>query len=135
LAFLLLETTTTATALLAGTIGGDGGDVLNAADLHAGTGQSAEGVLGTGSGGLGSVSSDGAELDVESGDAESLDLLGDVLSGQHSGVGRRLVTIGFDLHAAGNAAKGFPLIRFGHKGEKRAISSSYRIPLVPRERQ
>lgn len=49
------ETTTTATTLSAGRVGGRRGDVLDAADLHAGTGQGAEGGLGTGAGGLGAV--------------------------------------------------------------------------------
>src|SRR5699024_6400239 len=49
------ETATTATTLSAGRVGGRGGDVLDAADLHAGTGQGTEGRLGTGAGGLGAV--------------------------------------------------------------------------------
>lgn len=50
-----LETTTTATTLSAGRVGGGRGNVLDTADLHAGTGQSTESGLGTGAGGLGAV--------------------------------------------------------------------------------
>lgn len=50
-----LQTTTTATALSAGGVRRSGGDVLDAADLHAGTGEGAESGLGTGTGGLGAV--------------------------------------------------------------------------------
>ena len=48
-----LKTTTTATTLSASAVGGSGGNVLNAADSHAGTGESTEGRLGTRAGGLG----------------------------------------------------------------------------------
>ena len=71
----------------------------------------------TGSGGLGAVAADGAELDVESGDAERLDLLADVLGGQHGGVGRGLVPVGLDLHAAGDAAEGLAAGEVGHVDE------------------
>lgn len=50
-----LETTTTATTLSAGRVGGGRRDVLDTADLHAGTGQSTESGLGTGAGSLGAV--------------------------------------------------------------------------------
>lgn len=49
------QTTTTATTLSAGRVGGSRGNVLDAADLHAGTGKSTESRLGTGTGGLGTV--------------------------------------------------------------------------------
>ena len=67
-----LQTTTTATTLSAGRVGGSGGDVLDAADLHAGTGQGTESRLGTGAGGLGAVTTSSPDLDVEGGDAELL---------------------------------------------------------------
>ena len=54
-AICCLETTTAATTLPAGAIGRSRGDVLDTADLHAGTGEGAEGRLGTGAGGLGAV--------------------------------------------------------------------------------
>lgn len=49
------ETTTTATTLSASRVGRSGGDVLDTADLHAGTGEGTESRLGTGAGGLGAV--------------------------------------------------------------------------------
>lgn len=58
------ETTTTATALSAGAIRRGGRDVLDAADLHAGTGEGAQSRLGTGTGGLSAVTTSGADLDV-----------------------------------------------------------------------
>lgn len=61
------ETTTTATSLSAGAVGGSRSDVLDTADLHAGTGESAESGLSTGTGGLGAVTSRGADLDVPGG--------------------------------------------------------------------
>lgn len=101
------QTTTTATALSAGAVGGGGGDVLDAADLHAGTGEGAEGGLGTGAGGLGAVTTGGTDLDVEGVDAELLAADGDVLGSQHGGVGGGLVAVGLDLHAAGDSGDGF----------------------------
>jgi hypothetical protein len=44
---------------------------------------------------------------VESSDAELLAADGNVLSSQHGGVGRRLVTVGLDLHATGDTGDGF----------------------------
>lgn len=93
------ETTTTATTLSAGRVGGDGGNVLDAANAHAGTGKGTESGLGTRAGGLGAGTTGGTELDVESGDADLLASEGAVLSGQHGSVGRRLVTVSLDLHA------------------------------------
>lgn len=46
------------------------------------------------------------DLDVQGGDAELLAADGDVLSGQHGGVGGGLVTVGLDLHATGDTADG-----------------------------
>ena len=41
-----LQSATASTTLSAGGVGGDWGAVLNAADLHTGTGQGTEGLLG-----------------------------------------------------------------------------------------
>lgn len=49
----------------------------------------------------------GTDLDVEGSDAELLAAGRDVLSSQHGSVGRRLVTVGLDLHTTGNTADGF----------------------------
>jgi hypothetical protein len=98
------ETTTTATTLSAGAVGGSGGDVLNAADSHAGTGEGTEGRLGTRAGGLGAVTTGGTDLDVEGSDADLLAAGSDVLGSQHGGVGGGLVTVSLDLHSTGNTA-------------------------------
>ena len=52
--------------------------------------------------------SGGTDLDVQSGDAKLLAAGSDVLGSQHGSVGRRLVTIGLDLHSTGNTADSFP---------------------------
>jgi len=122
------ETTATATALATGRVGRSRGDVLNAADLHAGAGEGTEGRLGTGAGGLGAVTCEGVhvsilesgggkhgvkrttgstDLDVEGSDANLLAAESNVLGSQHGGVGRRLITIGLDLHATSDTADGF----------------------------
>jgi len=75
---------------------------------------------------LGLVAAGGAQLDVQSGDSQQLALLSHVLEGikqgyqggfqginqgshlggQHSGVGRSLITIGLHLHASGDTGDG-----------------------------
>lgn len=54
---------------------------------------------------------------MESGDAELLALLGDVLGCQHGGVWRRLVTVGLDLHTAGDTGDGFATGEIGDVDE------------------
>jgi len=112
-----LQTATTATALPAGAISGHGSDILNAADLHAGTGEGAERSLGTRAGGLGLDTSGGTDLDVEGSDAELLEADSHILRGKHSSVGRRLVTIGLHLHAAGDAHQGLTAGQIGNVHE------------------
>ena len=99
--FLRAETGTT--HLAPGRVGGNGCHVLNAANAHARTSERTESALCTGTGGLGASTTSSTELDVEGGDADLTAAGGDVLSSQHGGVGRRLVAIGLDLHAAGDA--------------------------------
>ena len=67
-----LQPASTTTSLLAGSIGGDGGAILDTSNLHASTGQGAEGGLGTGSGSLGPVAAGGTELDVQSSNSKGL---------------------------------------------------------------
>lgn len=50
-----LQTTTTTTTLPPGAVAGGWGHVLDTADPHTGTSESAEGGLGTGTGSLGAV--------------------------------------------------------------------------------
>ena len=67
-----LQTATTATTLPPGRVGRGRCDVLDTANTHTGTGESAEGRLGTGAGGLGAVTTSSPDLDVEGSDAELL---------------------------------------------------------------
>lgn len=101
------QTATTATTLPAGRVGGDGGHILNAADLDARASQGTEGRLGTGTRGLGAVATGGAKLDVQGVNTQLLAADGDVLSGKHSSVGRRLITISLHLHATSHADQSF----------------------------
>lgn len=78
------------------------GQVTDAANAHARAGKSTKGRLGTRSGRLGSVATGGADLHVQSRDAELLALGSNVLGGQHGSIRGRLVTIGLHLHAAGH---------------------------------
>jgi hypothetical protein len=113
-----LETATTAGALAAGGVMGHGGDVLNTADLDAGTGQGAESGGASGAGGLGLHTSGSTELDVEAGDTALLAAAHDVLGSHHGGVGGGLLTIGLDLHTTGDLADGLATARIGdvHEG-------------------
>lgn len=114
---LCSESATAATALLAGGVGGDGGDILNATDLETVSGKSTDGRLGTGSGGLGHNTALTTELDVDGVDADDLELTADVNGGKHSGVGGRLFSVSLHLHAAGDAGVGFTAGEIGHVDE------------------
>merc|ERR1719369_95058 len=94
-----LQPSSAATSLLPRGIAWDGSAVLDPPNLHPSPGKGTESRLGSGPGGLGAVTAGGPELDVQSGDAESLHLLSHILSGQHSGVGRGLVTVSLPLGA------------------------------------
>jgi hypothetical protein len=128
------ETATTATTLPSGRVGRGGCDILDTANAHTGTGESAEGRLGTGAGGLGAVTTSGPDLNMEGSDAKLLAagscsrsvsmtppaFLGvrtDVLGCQHGSVGRGLVTIGLDLHATGDTGDGFAARQIGDVDE------------------
>jgi hypothetical protein len=114
-----LQTATTAGALAAGRVGGDGGHVLNSADLQASTGQGSESGLGTRAGGLGALTASGAQLDVNSGHAELLNAGGAVVSGQHGSVGRGLVTISLHLHTTGGTAQSLSTGQIGDVLQRR----------------
>lgn len=101
-----LQPPAVATVALSGAVSGDGGDVLDAADLHAAARKGAKGRLGTRAGGLGLVAASTTDLDVEGSDAELTAPLGDVLSGQHGSVRRGLVAVSLDLHATGDTGDG-----------------------------
>lgn len=111
------QTATAATTLPAGRVGGDGGNILNAANLDAGTGQGAQSGLGARAGGLGAVAASGAELDVQGVDTELLAAHGNVLSGKHCRVRGRLIAIGLHLHPAGHADQSFLARQISHVDE------------------
>ena len=68
-----LETSTTSSTLSARAVRGHGSDVLNAADLHAGTRQSTQRRLGAGARSARAHATRGAETDVESINAYNAD--------------------------------------------------------------
>merc|ERR1719350_1193713 len=112
-----LQPASTTSSLLPGRVAGDGGAVLDAADLHAGTSQGAEGGLSSGAGSLSAVAACSTQLDVEGGDSQNLDLLSHVLSGQHSGVGGSFVPVSLDLHASGDTGDGLATGQISHVNE------------------
>lgn len=79
---------------------------LDTTNTHASTSERPESSLATGTRSLGTSPARSPQLDVQSRDADLLAPSGDVLGGQHGGVGRRLVAVGLDLHAAGDAGDG-----------------------------
>jgi hypothetical protein len=81
------ETSSTATGLSTGRIGGSGGNILDSADLETVSGKGSDGGLGTGTGGLGHDTTLTTELDVNGVDANSLEFTADVNGSQHSSVG------------------------------------------------
>lgn len=102
-----LQTTTAATTLSAGRVGGDGGDILNATDLDARTCQSTESRLSAGAGSLGTVATGGTELDVKGIDTQLFATDSNVLCGKHGSVRGGLISISLDLHAPSDAHQGF----------------------------
>jgi len=100
-----LQTATTAGALAASGISGDGSDVLNSANLKTSTSQGSEGRLGARTGGLGALATSGTQLDVDGGDTELLDTGSAIVSGQHCGVRGSLITISLHLHTTGGTAQ------------------------------
>merc|ERR1712133_59492 len=109
-----LETATASSALSARAVGRNGSDIFDTADLHAGTRESPERRLGAGTGSARAHATRGAETNVKGVDAQNFASLGDVLSGQHSGIGGGLVSVGFDLHSSGDATDGFASRNVGH---------------------
>lgn len=77
-----LQPPTTTTSLPSGRVGGDGCDVLNAANLHVGTCQSSQCWLSPGTGSLGLVATRSSQLDVQGCDTQALALLSYIL--QHT---------------------------------------------------
>jgi len=130
-----LKTTTTATSLTACGVGWRWSHILDSANLHPGTGEGAESGLGSWAWGLGSVTSSGTDLDVQSIDAQFLAADSDILSSQHGSVGRGLVTVCLDLHAAGDTSDGFAAREIGDvdegiiKRRKYSCNSENKLPV------
>ncbi len=78
------ESSTSATAVSSGCVGGNGSDILNSADLKAVSGECSESLLSSGAGGLGLNTTSGSHLDMHGVDADLLAGLADVLSCEHS---------------------------------------------------
>jgi hypothetical protein len=135
-----LETTTTATSLTAGRVRRGWGDILDSANLHSGTSESAESGLGSWAGGLGAVAcsllsasglpvwavsfcltSSGTDLDVQSVDAQLLAADGHVLSCQHCSVWGGLVSVRLDLHSSGDTGDSFTTATIAKSATKTSI--------------
>lgn len=111
------ESATSATTLLSGRVRGNGGNVLNTANLDTGTGKSTDSRLSTRARSLGLGTTSGSDLEVESSDANLLALSGNILSSQHGSVGRRLVVVGLDLHTTSDTRDGFTTGQIGDMDE------------------
>merc|ERR1719209_462092 len=112
-----LQSSTATTSLSARAVGGNGSDVLDPTDLHVGARQCAESGLRARPGSARADAASRAETDVEGVDAQNFASLRDILGGQHGGVRGSLVSVGFDLHASGDAADGFAPGEVGHVDE------------------
>lgn len=108
-----LESSTTARALAAGRVCGDRGDVLDAANLEARTGEGTKSGLGTRARGLRSVTTGGSHLDVNSSDTQLLGLGSGVHGGKHCSVRGRFVSVSLDLHATSDTAQSFTTGKVG----------------------
>ena len=111
------ESATAATTLSTGRVRRDGGNILNATDLETISGKGTNGRLGTGSGGLGHNTTLSTKLDVDSVDANSLELTANVDGGKHSGVGGGLFSVSLDLHTTGDTGVGFTAGEIGDVNE------------------
>merc|ERR1719186_1409237 len=112
-----LQSSTATTSLSARAVGGNGSDVLDPTDLHVGARQRAESGLRARPGSARADAAGSAETDVEGVDAQNFASLRDILGGQHGGIRGSLVSVGFDLHASGDAADGLAPGEIGHVDE------------------
>lgn len=102
-----LTSASTSSGFPSGRIGRDGSDVFNSADLQSISRQSSKSCLCTRARRALLDSARGAELDVDSSDAELLASDSNILRGKHGCVWRGLVAIRLDLHTACDAAESF----------------------------
>src|SRR5687767_12867579 len=96
----ILHPPAAASALLARAVVRQRGDVLDAADAHAGAGERADRGLRAGAWRLRLVAAGGADLDVHAVDALLARGVGEPLGRLHGGVRRAFVLRGADDHAA-----------------------------------
>jgi len=122
-----LKPSTSSTTLPPGRVGRNGGDVLDSSDPHTGSSETSESRLGTRSGLLGTGTTGGSELDVKGGDTDFLALGGNVLRGQHGGVGLK------DEAGQGSDRVAWPLKRDRQLTEDSSRSALTFIPPVTRE--
>jgi hypothetical protein len=73
--------------------------------------------LSTGTRGLGTSTTGSSELNVKSVDTEFLTLGSNLLSGQHSGIRRRLITISLNLHTTSDTRDSFTTGKIGNVNE------------------
>ncbi|ANB13654.1 hypothetical protein AWJ20_1953 [Sugiyamaella lignohabitans] len=111
------ESSTSTTTLSTGRVRWDRSDVLNTTNLDSRTGKSSKSRLSTRTRGLGTGTTSSSDLEVEGVDTNLLALDGNVLSGQHGSVRRRLVVVGLDLHTTGNTRDGFTTGQIGNVDE------------------
>ena len=78
------QSSSTATTLPSGGIGRDRSDILNSSDLESVSGESSNGRLGTGAGGLDFNSTSSSEFDVDGVDSDNGEGFADVDGGEHS---------------------------------------------------
>ena len=111
------ESPSPATALPAGGIVWQWGNIFDTANLDAGPGESAESALGTLRWKALGVATLTAELDVKTVNAEILETSGDGLSGKHGGVRGGLITHGTNHHTTGDLDKSFGAGEIGDMDE------------------
>lgn len=104
---LCSETSTTATTLSAGWISWCWSNILDSTNLETVTGEGTDGWLGTWTWSLGHNTTLTSELNVNSIDADGLELFADVDGGKHSSVWGWLFSVSLDLHTTSNARVGF----------------------------
>ena len=111
------QSSSTATTLPSGGIGRDRSDILNSSDLESVSGESSNGRLGTGAGGLDVNSTSSSEFDVDGVDSDNGEGFADVDGGEHSSIGGRFFSISLDLHSSGNSGVSFTTGEIGDMDE------------------
>jgi hypothetical protein len=95
--------------------------LTNTTDAHTSTGKSTKSALSTRTRGLGTVTTGSTDLDVKSGDTDFLALGSNILSSQHSSVGRGLIAISLNLHTTYKNKSCQPQMLFNNRVKKMDI--------------